>query len=134
MARKTIRVSIPRGSADDMITLINQVLKQHKSLGKQSPLDKEDVTALDALLKKALPVREKAKDFEAKAQSNNQDARAFLGLNPEQSSTTPNTGLYHLLQVRDTLLKKLKGHEEKLSEYGFNVVLGTAKLKKTKKE
>lgn len=134
MARKTVRVKIPRGNADDMIDLIKHVLKHDKELGKNSLLDKVDVTALTALLKAAEPEREKAKELEAAAQGFNQSAKNHLGISREQNINTPNTGLYHITQVRDTLLKKLKGVEEKLGEYGFNVAIGSAKgrSKKTK--
>jgi len=133
MPKKTVKVEIPRVNPDPVLLLIAGILKKHKELGKDSPLDKEDTDALKSIFAKANPQREKAKDYESKSQSHNETARGYLGLNKKQGTETPGTGLYHVTQVRDTLLKKHRGNEEKLSEYTFKVVVGQAKSPKPRK-
>ena len=57
-----------------------------------------------------------------------------FGLGKNQTKDTANTGLFLVTGIRDGLLKSFRNNEEKLSEYGFKVVVGTAKSpsKKTK--
>lgn len=133
MARKTIRVEIPRTNPDTVLEMIAGILKKHKEMGNKSPLDKQVADALKHIYAKAEPIRKKAKEHEAKAQSNNDEARGLLGVNATQGSNTPGTGLYYLTQARDILLPKYKGNEEKLSEWAFDVVLGQAKSPKPRK-
>ncbi|MFH1005724.1 MAG: hypothetical protein V1781_09595 [Bacteroidota bacterium] len=139
--RKTVRVKIPRKNPDPMLVLIDGINEKHVELcgsssvennARSSPLDNEDAEALLNIHIKARSEREQAKDFEAKAQSHNQKAREYLGLNKEQGVNSPGTGMYHVIQVRNTLLKKYRGNEEKLSEWGFEVVIGQAKSPKKK--
>ncbi len=127
MARKTVRVDVPRRSPDEMLVLINTINLKNVALGQSTPLDAEDSAALVDIYNKALAERQQAKTLEAQAQAHNQNARQFLGMNKEQSVHSPGTGLFHVTQVRDTLLKKFKGKEEQLGEWGFPTVVGNAK-------
>lgn len=127
MARKTIRVEFSRTNPDELIKLITDVLEKNE---KVNLLDAEDKDALIKILPDAKSERKQATEYEALAQSHNENAKNLLGISKQQSINTPNTGYYHISQVRNTLLKKFRGNEEKLSEWGFKVVVGKAKSPK----
>jgi hypothetical protein len=50
-----------------------------------------------------------------------------LGIGEGQTATTPDTALNVITYARKQLLVAHEGNEEKLGEYGFEVVIGTAK-------
>ncbi len=62
------------------------------------------------------------------------EANKALGVGKGQNNTTEGTALFHVIGIRDGLLKTFRNNEEKLSEYGFDVVVSLAKspTKKTK--
>lgn len=132
MARKTVRVDFVRTNADDLMVLMNRLIDQHTQLAAASPLKDAEVNALKQLVASANLQRRQAKESEAKAQALNNTVNSLLGIAKGQMAATPSTGLYYLTGMRDTLLKEYRGEEEKLSEWGFNVVTGVAKAPKRK--
>ncbi|MEO6884470.1 MAG: hypothetical protein ABI199_10670 [Bacteroidia bacterium] len=52
-----------------------------------------------------------------------QVARAAMGTEKGQTSSTPNTISYLVSKMRDVLIATYRGREEQLSQYGFNVVV-----------
>jgi signal transduction histidine kinase len=127
MARKTVRVDFIRTNADDLIVLMNRLIDRHTLLGTASPLKAAEVEALTELVASAATQRRQVKEAEARSQSLNNTVNTLLGIAKGQGATSPNTGLFLLTGMRDTLLKEYRGEEEKLSEWGFNVVTGEAK-------
>jgi len=119
MARKTVRVDIPRTNPDDMLTLMDSIKKENTNQGANSPLKPKDAQGITDTSAKAQSIRDKAKEFEAKAETQNQEAREIFGINKNQGVDTPNTGLFFVASVRDTLLNEYRGNEEKLSEWGL---------------
>jgi len=63
-----------------------------------------------------------------------EEANKALGVGKGQNNTTEGTALFHVIGIRNGLLKTFRNNEEKLSEYGFDVVVSMAKspTKKTK--
>jgi cell division protein ZapA (FtsZ GTPase activity inhibitor) len=128
MARKTVRVKIPYSKPDDLITLAKQINNKHESLGETSPLlalNKMDAFA--GKLSSANQLRDESKTLRAESESKMEEAKLNLGTAAGQSKETPDTVYNLLLQIRDQLLVTYRGNEEKLSEWGFDVVVGQAK-------
>ncbi len=127
MARRTIRVDIPTGKPDDIIKLAKSVHDKHVSDGVNSPLDTDKMTALDAATTPADTKNSTAKQLDAQSQTLRQQRDTLLGIADGQTADTPGTMLNLLTYARDELLVKFRGNEEMLGEYGFNVVVGSAK-------
>lgn len=127
MARRTIRVEIPTGKPDDIIALAKDVHTKHAADGVDSPLDTDMMATLNTKTTSADTKNASAKQHDAQAQALRQDRDTLLGLADGQTADTPDTALNLLTYTRDALLLKYRGSEEKLSEYGFNVVIGSAK-------
>ena len=127
MARKTVKVDIPDGSPHALLELIDKILEKHNKDPQNSPLDEEDVKILEAMQKEGAPMRKKAKELDEEKQALNNQVSQLLGIGKGQNRETPGTGGFAVTGVRDTLLKKYRGIEENLSQYGFNVVIGEAK-------
>jgi len=63
-----------------------------------------------------------------------QESESFLGYAEGQTAETPGTVYNLLTSVRNILLETYRGNEEALQEWGFGVVVGTAKTPVRKKE
>ena len=127
MARKTIKIEIPTGSPDDMITLAEGIKTRHDGLGSAATLDNDDVTAMADKAAQAKAKRKQAAELSAQAETLNLQAATLLGVAPGQSSETKDTVLFHIDGIRDELLLEHRGTEQTLGEYGFDISIGTAK-------
>lgn len=127
MARKTVRVELPSNSPDDFIKLGRDILAKHVADGTSSPLDTAKMDALKAQLDLAEPKNAQAKQLDAQAQTLRQSRDSALGMADGQNAQTPGTGLNLVTYARDQLLLNKAGNEEALSQWGFNVVVGSAK-------
>jgi hypothetical protein len=124
-----VRIDIPDDSPETLIDLAEDIIAKHEELTvlpSGSPLDgeldmvlyKTDVTAAKLLLTNS-------KAAEAESQSKNNQAMVILGYGEAQTSLTPDTVYNFNTGIRDRLLKVYEGTEEQLSEWGFEVVLGS---------
>jgi hypothetical protein len=130
MARKTVRVEIPSSKPDQFISLAEKVKNKHGELGEASPLsvlNKMDV--FGGKLGQASVLRDESKNLRNQSESKMEEAMLNLGIAPGQTKETPDTVYNLMLRVRDLLLVAYQGNEEKLSEWGFKVVVGQAKTK-----
>lgn len=127
MARKTIKVDIPKGKPDAFVKLNKSVIEKHEADPAASKADPADVAALKILYLKGIELRDKSIAARKQSESLMEEANKALGIGKGQSNTTEGTALYYLVGIRDSLLKAHRNNEEKLSEYGFNVVVGQAK-------
>jgi hypothetical protein len=124
-----VRVDIPDSTPDLMLKLCNDIIDKHEELTALpggSPLDGElDMAAykIDVLAAEDLMAQSKSND-EMKQNKNNQ-ALVVLGYAEGQTSLTPDTLYNFNTGIRDRLLKVYEGAEEQLSEWGFEVVLGS---------
>lgn len=127
MAQKTVRVEIPDGSPDKLFKLVGDIIEKDGELGAASLI--KDLETL-AQAQMDLPVAEKAQEDGDKAakeaQKQHNIAASMLGIAPGQTRQMKGTLLYFVTDARDALLRKCRGNEETLSEWGFNVVLGEA--------
>ena len=127
MARKTVRVDIPTGSPETLMSLSQSILKKHAADGDASPLDNDKMTKLSASLAVAVPQNQAALDADAVAQKARQTRDQALGVADGQTVYTKDTAMNLVTYARDLLLVENEGQEEALTAYGFNVVVGSAK-------
>jgi hypothetical protein len=135
MARKTVRVKVPTNKPEDFLKLLGSVLKKHKQMGAKSPLTSLHMVNMknfETMLTNAEQLRAKAEELRQQSENLMQQANTTIGVAKGQTAHTPNTLYSALVAVRDYLLVLNKGNEEFLSEWGFNVVVGTAKSPKKK--
>ncbi|MES2571641.1 MAG: hypothetical protein V4710_16500 [Verrucomicrobiota bacterium] len=126
MARKTVRVEIPVGSPNAMIRMATELKKRHDKVGPASPLKAGDVQAMGERAEQAQAKRMQAEELEAQAGRLRGESDTLIGIAPGQSVETRGTLLHDLTGFRDLLLVENRGNEQALSEYGFEVVIGTA--------
>lgn len=127
MARKTVRVDIPRSKPEAYLKLIGSIIKKHEADPAASKLDAAELAALKAFYTNGMDLRTRSEEARKLSQSLMEEANKVLGLSKGQSKDVEGTCLYLLTGIRDGLLKSFRNNEEKLSEYGFNVVVNTAK-------
>ncbi|MBA4322652.1 MAG: hypothetical protein C0408_07535 [Odoribacter sp.] len=130
MARKTVKVKIPLQQPDDFSKLLKDVYTKHTALGANSPLNaftKVNMTNYNTQRTGADAKRGQAIDLHRQAENLNEQADMIFGRGEGQTMETPNT-LYNMISlIRDYLLVLNAGNEEALSEWGFKVVVDTAK-------
>ena len=127
MSRKTVRIELPDGRPDDLIILGKKLTDKHTELGASSPLDETRMTKLAAALGIADQNNDAAKAADGAAQKARQVRDTALGMASGQNAQTKDTVLYLVTKSRDELLLAHEDNEEALTEYGFTVVVGTAK-------
>jgi hypothetical protein len=129
---KTVRAKLPIRSVDSTLELCKGIIEQHQALGAGSPLTNfVDMADFEAKTTLALQKRKTAEQLIDKRQAKFNLAQKLCGMAKGQTTNTENTILWHVLMVRNTLLVKHKGAEEMLSEYGFKVVIGQRRGRKT---
>lgn len=131
MARVTVRVNIP-SNPDNLITLMEDVLREHVRLAPASPIPVAMATQMEAVIAEAKPKRQLGQDLSRQSQEAFESANTALGLAAGQTTRTPNTGLNLVAQIRDRLLAANPGSENALELFGFEVVVGTASSPKKK--
>lgn len=128
-----MRAPLPYRKQDKMIELAERSLKKHESLGAESPLAHlEGTDKVRELVERAKSLRKQALEARQLSESLNEEARIAIGIDPSQTASTPDTLYNWLHRLRGFLLSTYKGNEEKLSEWGFDVTVGTAKLRRKK--
>jgi hypothetical protein len=136
MARKTVRVEIAAKKPDEFSKQLNEVKDYDDSLGANSVLQQDpdiDMGVFAKSLAQADSLRKQSEAARKLSEDLMQQARTIYGTAVGQTIQSPGT-LYSMLDtIKQSLLKKYKGNEETLSNYGFNVVIGQAKspVKKT---
>lgn len=138
MPKKTVRITIPVGYANELAELVEKVWKHHISLGASSPFSGSsiiDMTRYEVLMNEALQKRKKALELHAEAEALMMDSRVAFGIDAGQTISSVDT-LYHLLNnIKHFLKAKHAGREEAIGLWGFQVIVGTSSVgaKKRKK-
>lgn len=132
--RTDISIEIPANRYNDFLDLCEAITEQHEALGEKSPLHHLD---MDGFKKKTMEARatlKEARKSHKKAQGRTLRALSLIGIAKGQTSRTKSTLYYTIDIIRGILLKKFKGSEEDLEEWGFVVVITeTVSGKKTKR-
>jgi len=121
-----VRISIPTRKPDAMLYLAERIYAKHTELGAGSPLNAFDMAAFNIKTIEAKGYHEEAKKLHEKAEGETQLAHKIVGSFKGQNIRTKGT-LYNILGlIRTHLLVVYQGNEEKLSLFGFNVVITTS--------
>jgi len=133
MTRKTIRVEMPVNTPEEFVRLAENIRLQHQNLGENSPLMVLNVMdVFNDKITQGKQLRDRSKEMKRVSESLMEESMLNLGLATGQTSQTPGTVYNLMLKVRDFLLVTHRGNEEKLSEWGFKVVVGQAKAPRKK--
>jgi hypothetical protein len=127
MARKTVRVEVPNGQPGKLMDLGEKIVTRSTAPGAAGTLDPDRMTKLGSAIAVAKGLHSTYVSKDAEAQAARQGRNSALGIAVGQNAHTPDTALKDILYARDQLLIEYEGNEEKLAEYGFNVVIGTTK-------
>lgn len=126
MARKTVKVEIPT-NPDELLKLLKAVLEKHGEDGADSPLKALAMANLATRTSAADAANDEANRLYRLAEIETKKRGAAFG-----TAQTPDTALFVLTQVRDMLLTIHKGNPQKLQNWGFQVVEGSATTNKPK--
>lgn len=128
MAKKNVRVEIPVNSPDAMLKLAESITEKHKELGTNSPLGVFNMGEFEKARQNAASKVKEARNLHAKAEAATQESYNSLGFGKGQTSETKGTAYNMVTRFRDQLLLTHDGNEEKLSEWGFNVVVSSGTI------
>ena len=130
--RRNVSVEIPLKSPEALLKLCDDIFQQHTDDGVSSVLlnGPVDMVEFDAKRTEAKTLIGEHDDLMDSKQSKNNQALNILGYGEGQTSLTEGTVYFFHCAIRDFLLNKYEGTEEQLSEWGFDVVIGAAKIGK----
>lgn len=132
-ARKNVRVDIPDDNPANLLALAQAIIDKHTALGVGSPLTGNvDMTLFGSTTASATTLLGDWDTQRNLAQSKHNQALNIIGYGEGQTSQTAGTLYYDLLTTRDRLLQFYSGAEEQLQEWGFDVVISSARPGKTK--
>ena len=136
MARKTIKIEIPLRSPEKFSKLANDLKKKDDDMGGSSPLNNNpNFNKGDYATKLSEGDAKRAESEKLRAQSETvmEQARTFYGSGKGQTAETPGTVYNYVQSAKDYLLSFYRDNPEMLSQWGFDVVVGTAKSPTKKK-
>ena len=118
MAARKPRIEIPK-NPDDLIKLLEKVTTKHEKDAANSPLKDLEMSPFKSLTAEAKKQHSDGEDFRKKAESCTQARDLALGTG--RKAVEKGTALFILLKIRDTLMGRYKGEEQKLGDWGFAV-------------
>ena len=124
--RRNLRIAISRTNPKTLVELAEAILTKDLELGAASPLN--GALSIPVFSAAAIEARAQYTEWDGHfslAQSLNMQADVLLGYAEGQNSLSPDTIYYDLCLIRDHLLQRFMGTEEKLSEWGFKVVISS---------
>ena len=132
--RTDISTEIPVKRPIEFLDLCESIVEQHELLGAESPLRELDMAGFKEKTIQARSSLKNARKHHKKAQKLTLRALSLIGIAKGQTSRTKGTLYYTIDIIRGILLKKFKGSEEDLEEWGFTVVITESQPgKKTKR-
>jgi hypothetical protein len=136
MARKTVKIDVPRSEPAALTKLALAVGEQLAKAGTASPITEGVVKMADYTKRAndAAALQTEIEDLEAQLQQKVGQRDQMLGIAEGQNAQTKGTMLFETLQIRDLLLAVNRGNEEALEPWGFNVVVGSAAAPKRKEQ
>jgi len=126
-----VRVEIPNGKPDALITLAQSIYAKHVAEGANSPLDATEMTDMDSLTTEAAADLTSARTKTGASQATYEAAYNIMGFGAGQNSRTTGTLHWYLIEIRDTLLDVFDDNPEELNKWGFRVVVRTVRLPKS---
>jgi hypothetical protein len=135
MSKKTVNVDLYVRQADKMVGLGKRISEKNVELGENSPLKgSKKLDALQIAVSSVEAKRKEAIQLRKTSEKLMQESENLLGYAEGQTAETPGTVYNLLTSIRNILLEEYRGNEETLKEWGFDVVVGTAKNPVRKKE
>jgi hypothetical protein len=135
MSKKTVNVDLYVRQADKMVGLGKRISEKNAELGENSPLKgSKKLDALQIAVSSVEAKRKEATQLRKTSEKLMQESENLLGYAEGQTAETPGTVYNLLTSIRNILLEEYRGNEEALKEWGFDVVVGTAKSPVRKKE
>lgn len=133
MARKNIKAEIPIKSPDGMIKLAEDLKAKHDTFGgtTDSSLHHYDMGAFGTKTTNAKNKLTDARTNDNQAQGLTQNSYTLMGFAEGQTIETEGTLYFTLDAIRLTLIAHHDGEEEKLQQYGFNIVIGETRGRRT---
>ena len=128
MSRKTIKVVIPE-NPEELIDLAKLVHQKHVLDAGAGPLNGLNMMDFDTKTQSANTFHLQSEALHRDAVTATQNRDLALGLSEGQTSMQPGTVDFYVRSVVDVLLGHFRGNEQKLGDYGFIVVEGTASSK-----
>ncbi len=128
MARKTIRVSVPRDDAAKLVELCLAITKQHTKAATASPIT-DGVVKMSDYVKRTndtATLQGEIEELQTELQQKIGKRDQLLGISEGQNAQTRGTALFETLQIRDLLLAVNRSNEEALEPWGFTVAVGSA--------
>lgn len=123
MAKRNVRVDIPRSSPDKMLDLSERIHERHTELGDDTPLHHEEMTDIPTKVAAARAHLKKADKLHEEAEAETQHALNIIGIAKGQTIKTSGTLYNKSGRARSILVVKHENEEEEISKYGYNVVI-----------
>ena len=130
MARKTIKIEIPLRSPEKFSKMANDLKKKDDDMGANSPLNNNpnfNKTEFASKLSDGDSKRSDSEKLRQQAETVMEQARTAYGTGKGQSAETPGTVYNYVQSAKEYLLSFYRDNPEMLSQWGFDVVVGTAK-------
>ncbi len=124
MAREFITALIPRNKPDDTLKLLDDIIERNTLLGVDSPIANDfDFVALAAMSDSIRTLRTLAGKAESVSQTKNRESLLLLGIAPGQNLQSTGTLKVIITKIKAILRAKYDVAPERLSVWGFNVVV-----------
>jgi len=124
--RRNLRIEISRTNPKKLLDLAKAIINKSDLLGAASPLiNALTMPVFSAMTDSALALYFEWDAHVSLSQSLNAQADVLLGYAEGQNSLTTGTVYYDLCLIRDHLLQQYMGEEERMSVFGFKVVISS---------
>jgi len=133
MARTNIRADVPTSSPTGMLDLSDNITVKHESydLTIPSPMYHLDMATFKINTAAARALHNNAGTLHTEAEGHTQDAYTIIGIAEGQTITTEGTLYFDLDIIKGVLIDHHINEEEKVQQYGWNVVIRESKGKRT---
>ena len=134
MARTNIRADIPVSSPEGMLDLSDNITEKHESFTDPedpSPVEHLPMGQFKTDTAAARTLHNDAGTLHTEAEGHTQDAYTAIGIADGQTITTEGTLYFDLDIIKGVLLDHHINEEEKVQQYGWNVVIGETRGRRT---
>ncbi len=134
MAKTNIRADVPTSSPEGMLDLSDSITAKHEAIiagGEDSPVDHLDMAGFKTNTAAARTLHDDAGTLHSEAEGDIQDAYTAIGMAEGQDITTEGTLYFDLDVIRKELLTKFINREEQMEKFGWNMVIGEARGRRT---
>lgn len=134
MAKTNIRADIPVSSPEGMLDLSDSITEKHETYpggDDPSPVAHLNMAKFKTDTAAARTLHNDAGTLHSEAEGHTQDAYTAIGMAEGQDITTEGTLYFDLDVIRKELLTKFINREEQMEQFGWNMVIGEARGRRT---